>query len=777
MRNSRENTGRFRSFQYAAGMTAALIILLILVFFGYERRRTLHAALGKMDGAPLSFSAQSGFYEEGFDLKLIADEKIPHDNNIVIRYTLNGDEPTADSPVYNAETGIDLREAVRQAQEQEKAAQKERAEVIRAAEEKLAAEKLAAEKAAAEAAQQQAATETNTENTEENTNTSQEVAPQEASSQDSSQASSPQEETVPTIEEGRQSWQEEIWAAASDAGVRTERTEDGIYVIPVRACLIQGEDRSDVVTRTYVIGPEVKKRYDVYVASVVTDSYNLFDYDKGIMVAGSHYQKDVDKGVREDRAGNYFQEGDEWIKNGHVTLFNSDGEVLLEEDAGFSISGYSSRSLPTRSFRAEASKMYGTSDDYFHLDIFSDGVTGLVNMKNDQEASGETGQKAVSLTDPDAFRKVKFRSHGIPGYHIRSVRNQYARILTDECGFPGLAQNRLGIMFLNGQFYTVCDVTPSADTDYLCTLFGLNVRDAMEKYSGSDVDVYNKSKIYKLFTADLTVPENQERLEQAVDMDNYLFYFALEVLFNNADWPYNNVTIWRYLGEEDPANPYTDGRIRFVLEDMDQILTNDLHGDPTRWSTELVDYLMKDKGHTFHHVMDCKRYRDTFLTYVDDLLKTAFEPDHACAILDELYGEMKREYILDYGEAFWQEMEDTAEITKRNVREKESLYRANITEYMGLTERYPVRIETGEGVCVTWNNMTVDSGQVWENEYYCGTSFTVTAEPTPGYRFTGWEVNGKIASEDPSLEISDALLDDSGGTQTVRIRAMAEATE
>ena len=327
MRNSRENTGRFRSFQYAAGMTAALIILLILVFFGYERRRTLHAALGKMDGAPLSFSAQSGFYEEGFDLQLTADEKIPHDKTIVIRYTLNGDEPTADSPAYNAETGIDLREAVRQAQEQEKAAQEERAQVIRAAEEKAAAEKLAAEKAAEEAAQQQnqKSDEDGKENTE-NIENSQETE---------QQAASPQEETVPTIEEGRRSWQEEIWAAASDAGVRTERTEDGIYVIPVRACLIQGEDRSDVVTRTYVIGPDVKKRYDVYVASVVTDSYNLFDYDKGIMVAGSHYQKDVDKGVREDRAGNYFQEGDEWIKNGHVTLFNADGDVLLEEDAGY----------------------------------------------------------------------------------------------------------------------------------------------------------------------------------------------------------------------------------------------------------------------------------------------------------------------------------------------------------------------------------------------------------------------------------------------------------
>ena len=588
---------------------------------------------------------------------------------------------------------------------------------------------------------------------------------EEASAEEKEKAS---EETRPTIEDGRESWEREKWTAAADSGIRPERTEDGICVLPVRACLVQGEDRSPIVTKTYVIGENVRDRYDVYVASVVTDSYNLFDYDNGIMVPGSHYLTDVANGVREDRAGNFYQNGDEWIKSGHVTLFSPGGEVLLEEDTGLAVAGYSSRIIPTRTLRMEASKAYGTSDDYFHLDIFSD---------------PEKGSGADTASQIDLFKKIKFRTHGIPGYHIRSVRNQYAKELTDECGFPGLTENRLGVVFLNGEFYTVCDIAPSTTADYVCRLFNLNVPDGIEKYSGSDVDVYTRTKIIKLFTADLTQEANQQALEAKVDMDNYLFYFALEVLFNNADWPFNNVTVWRYLGEENPENPCSDGRIRFLIEDMDQILTNGLHGDPTRWSDELIDYLMKDKGNTFHHVMECTRYRDRFLTYVDDLLRTAFEPDHACAVLDRLYAEMKREYILDYGEAFWKEMEDTAETTKQNVREKESLYRKNITKYMELTDRYRAVIEAGEGVSVTWNNMTVSPGDTWTNDYYCGTSFTVTAHPADGYRIAGWEVNGKkVSGEGPegnSLTISDELSESgtagNAGAAAVTVRAVAEA--
>ena len=780
----RENSGRWRAELFAAAMTVFLLCLLLFFYFRYEKSRTLHDALQDLNGDPLFFSEESGFFREGFTLYLGRNPDLPQD--VEIRYTLNGDEPTADSFLY--EDGIDLTEAVLKMGEEAAAREIRKAEVIREAD--------AAAKAAEEAllAREQAAAAGSTANNPAEQVSGDQSAKQiggnpaeqpgeqpekqpggqsaeqsgekEAASAEEKEKAS--EETRPTIEDGRESWEREKWTAAADSGIRPERTEDGICVLPVRACLVQGEDRSPIVTKTYVIGENVRDRYDVYVASVVTDSYNLFDYDNGIMIPGSHYLTDVANGVREDRAGNFYQNGDEWIKSGHVTLFSPGGEVLLEEDTGLAVAGYSSRIIPTRTLRMEASKAYGTSDDYFHLDIFSD---------------PEKGSGADTASQIDLFKKIKFRTHGIPGYHIRSVRNQYAKELTDECGFPGLTENRLGVVFLNGEFYTVCDIAPSTTADYVCRLFNLNVPDGIEKYSGSDVDVYTRTKIIKLFTADLTQEANQQALEAKVDMDNYLFYFALEVLFNNADWPFNNVTVWRYLGEENPENPCTDGRIRFLIEDMDQILTNGLHGDPTRWSDELIDYLMKDKGNTFHHVMECTRYRDRFLTYVDDLLRTAFEPDHACAVLDRLYAEMKREYILDYGEAFWKEMEDTAETTKQNVREKESLYRKNITKYMELTDRYQARIEAGEGVSVTWNNMTVSPGDTWTNDYYCGTSFTVTAHPADGYRIAGWEVNGKKVSgegtDGNSLTISDALSESgaagNAGTAAVTVRAVAEA--
>lgn len=765
----RENAGRSRTVLAVSALTACLLILLLFSWVTGESKRTVRQALAGIEGAPLTFSRESGFFEEGFLLKIVPDERIPRGEGIEIRYTWDGSEPTAQSPLYEEE-GIDLSLIASEMLEFYEEKERQREAVIGEEAGAGKSREDADENEAADPGQDQASAE----------------AGQDQAAADAGEEQDPAESARPTLEEGRAAWEREKWLSASDAGVRPERTKDGICVIPLRARIFQGEDASRVVTMTYVIGPGVRERFEgVYVVGVTTDPWNLFDYDNGFMVPGSHYESDVARGVRADRAGNAYQEGDDWTRDGHVTLFSSDGDVLLEEDAGLSISGYSSRGLPTRSFRARAMPEHGSSGDHFSLDIFSSSYKCLSENRHDGSFAGNIPQNAApasSANGPDIhdFRKIKFRTHGVPNYHIRSVRNEYAKILSDEAGFPGMAECRLGVMFLNGEFYTVCDITPSADRDYLSRLFGLNLPDAVEKYDGSDMDVFSKSKILRYLTADLTDPACQRRLEAAVDMDNYISYYAMEVLFNNVDWPYNNVTVWRYLGEEDPSNPYTDGRIRFVLDDMDQILTNGLHGDPGRWSTEVVDYMMRDKHSTFHHVMECKKYRDAFLTRVDDLLATAFEPEHASAILSSLYGALRREYLLDYGEEFWAEMEDAERITRDNIFEKEALYRADVEKYMGLSERYSVRIEAGEGVTVSWNGMTVGGGSpvaAWENNYYRGTSFTITAEAAEGYRFLGFEVDGRrLDSETGQLEVSDALLRKGKGA-TLTVRALAGPAE
>ena len=740
MFQNRENAGRHKAVLYAGVMSLLLIGLLLFWYIKYDRVRTLRASLGEVEGEPLSFSADSGFYEESFVLRLEAEQHIPDQADIEIRYTVNGDDPTAGSTLYT--DGIDLGEVIRQRQAQEA----EEAEVIAAARQEAAAAAAREEK---EAGSGQTNSSGSDESAEEKIDSAEEYS----------------------IENQRLLWEKEYYTATSGGGIYVDRAQDGIYVIPVRARLIQGEDSSAVVTRTFVVGPGVFERYDGYVACISTDRANLFDYDKGILIRGSHYQKDLDAGKRMDRSGNFYHEGEEWTKDCHLTLFSPQGRVLIEKDTGVRVGGFSSRTLPAKSLCVESPTAGWESEGWFDLDIFAG--ASYSRADNLQKTEGRAVKTAKVATidipeDPESFRRIRLRTHGVPTYHIRSVRNEYAKIITDASGFPGIAGSRLGLVFLNGSFYTDCDLSPSVTKEYICSLFGLGTADAIEKYDDGDYDVYTNAKIVRLFECDLTQEENRRALEAAVDMDNYLFYFALEVLLNNSDWPFNNVTMWRYMGAQDPDNPYTDGRFRFLLDDMDQILSNDLHSRPDQWSTELIDYLMRDEKNTFCRVMQCKKYRDTFLTYIDDLLQTSFEPDYACGILDALYADLEREYILDYGQAFWTEMEDTAEKTKNNVREKESLYRADIAKYMGLEDRYHVTIEAGEGLSVSWNNMIVNPGGIWSNEYYRGTSFAVKALPEEGRRFAGWEivdpVSGEVTTipqeagqEEGILVISDAL--------------------
>ena len=729
----------------AAAITVALILLLLETYMQNDRARTLHRAMQTVDGEPLVFSKDSGFYTEGFTLKLGRDPAIPED--VEIRYTTDGDEPTSESLLY--EGGIDLA-ALAEAALQERRAETAKTEKVLEMERASAAE------------------------------TGMEDGDSSDGDAEGDDSAGDRSGAVPTIDENREMWRREMAAAASDKGVIPRAAEDGISVIPVRARLIQGEDKSDVVTRTYVIGRDVFSRYGAWVVCLSTDAANLFDYENGFMIRGSHYQEDIDSGTRVDRSGNYFHTGDDWVRDAHVTLLSPDGQVLLEEEGGLSVTGFSSRNLPNRSLRLEASTDRGSRDKYFQLDLFSgDSCYGILPLQ-EEAGSGSTGggeeeeeeeKEKETAEDPvgTAFRKLKFRSHGVPQYHMRAVRSQYAKILTDQCGFPGLAENRLGAVYLNGEFYTICDITPSVDREYMCRLFGLGVPDAIDKYEGNDYNVFTQAGIVKLLETDLTQEENQARLEEKVDMNNYLFYYALEVLMNNSDWPFNNILMWRYLGEADPENPYSDGRFRFVLDDMDHILTNDLHSMPEHWSTEVFDYLMKDEKSTFHHVMECSRYRDMFLTYVDDLLQTAFAPDPDCEILDSLYAQMEKEYRMDYGDDFWQEMVETAEITKKNVREKEPMLRADIEKYLGLKDRYSVRIEAGEGTEISWNNVTLQAGEAMDSEHYCGTAFEITAEPAEGYHIVGWEINGVLTeTEDKEtgerkaavLTVSDALCKD-----------------
>ncbi|MEE1041699.1 MAG: chitobiase/beta-hexosaminidase C-terminal domain-containing protein, partial [Lachnospiraceae bacterium] len=144
----RENTGRTRTVIILSAMTAGLCLLLLLVYIRFDRSRTLYRALQALDSAPLTFSADSGFYEEGFTLTLEPDSSIPVKDGIEIRYTVNGDEPTDESRLYDG--GIDLSDVIEELQAEAARTEEKKKEVIRQADAEAEAARLAQEQKSAQ---------------------------------------------------------------------------------------------------------------------------------------------------------------------------------------------------------------------------------------------------------------------------------------------------------------------------------------------------------------------------------------------------------------------------------------------------------------------------------------------------------------------------------------------------------------------------------------------------------------------------------------------------
>ena len=72
-------------------------------------------------------------------------------------------------------------------------------------------------------------------------------------------------------------------------------------------------------------------------------------------------------------------------------------------------------------------------------------------------------------------------------------------------------------------------------------------------------------------THDLSVQADYDYVAARVDVRDCLDYFLAEIYLANADWPQNNIRVWRRrLAVNDPAQPVgRDGRWRWFLFDTD----------------------------------------------------------------------------------------------------------------------------------------------------------------------------------------------------------------
>ena len=503
-------------------------------------------------------------------------------------------------------------------------------------------------------------------------------------------------------------------------------------IYPLKAVVYQDNEYSDIYEEDYILDPS-SKDYDLPIICVTTDPDGLYNEETGIFA-------------------NYYSEGDEWVRNADLSIFDTDGTLITHQGVGLSVSGGTSVAFDIKSLKITAGYEYD-DEDKIYLDLFND----------DLEDS--------SLSLVTEYNSIKLRS-GSQDMNYGNIRSSLVSRLAQDSNFDGYTGTQRCVVYLNGELYGIFDMQQNYSNSFLKRRFGLEGTDVITRYKGNEEMCLRASDTYKYFYNDLNDEENREELEEHVDMDNYLLYYAINILDNNTDWPLNNVSAWQYTGDPIEGNEYSDGRLRFLLFDTDLIYytSSNAHffdGCDQDQFVSLMNNLYRGKDSTFRYVMESDYYRNKFIVLVCDLLNTSFDTDHILDLIDELYDEVDQP-MKDSDLDVYDQADYYISLLKQAVSAREGDIRNDFATYFRMYYQYHSTLLCDDGVKVSWNNMKIYGGESYECDYYTQTSITYQADVYPGYTFEYWLVNGKKYTGDTLVITKDMA------NQDLTIKAVAK---
>ena len=521
------------------------------------------------------------------------------------------------------------------------------------------------------------------------------------------------------------------------------KLEKETNVYPLKVVVFYNGEYSDIYQQTYIIDKDIENTFRLPVISITSDSYNLYDYNNGLMVPGYWYDKNKETTPNGQFIRGNYSNG--WTKPAKIALFDASGELYLDRDIGLSISGRTSVELEVKSFVVRANYNAG---EKFKLNLIS----------NDIDVS------KISLSNTYNTLKVKSGSQDRVKSNIKaSISNRLAL----ESNFYGGTTTNRAIMYLNGKFYGIMDIQEPASNSMIARRFSLEDSSKVVKIKGGEKYNFTEAGIFELFNQDLNDSENRKILEEKVDIDNMILYYSLEFLMNNLDWLQSNYDIWKYTGNYDPNNEYTDGKFRFILYDVDGTFYS-----PSRFKKDKFQ-LMTSNNPDFHNdtifftILSYKEYRDKFITVMTDLLNTSYKRENIYKIVDEEYSKIQLENKKYLSVKENQRLEQGVKEIKEGVDYIDTQMPKNLSKYFGLAGKYHLTLNTNDGIKVYWNNMEFFENSKYENDYYKGVDIKFNYEEYPGYEFQYWLVNGKRVYDKELLINDDLIVDNKIGIKVV----------
>ncbi len=544
------------------------------------------------------------------------------------------------------------------------------------------------------------------------------------------------------------------------------RAAAGVNVVPVSArALFEDGTWSDTVVETYIVGTKVASRYDCLVIALTTDPDNLFDYETGIFAKGKIYDDYIKAHpktvVDGSTPANYNQlRGKEGERPVNVEIFNSDGTLVLEQNAGIRCYGGWSRASAMKPMKLLARKEYSETDNKFRYPFF---VTSF-----------DENNELI-----DSFKRLVLRAAGNDNGRA-FMRDELFQTLAGQAGYISKAVRPCAV-YVNGEYYGAYWLTEVYHESYFEAHYGkfdghFEILEGSELNKDVDEDGENKAYVddfneaYEKFRyADLTDDALYAECCKLFDVQNFLEYYAFQMFIANEDWPQNNVKVFRYYGsdENDYGEGVFDGRWRFLLHDMDY--SSGIYNGPAtaRNYTFFLGAVNKVKANVplFGRLMqrdDCKKI---FITKMLDLINGVFADDYFGEQVDELNASRLNEQTYSYSSGKMEnwvnrsQLQGNIDSLKKWIRSRGNYLYLNTISFFKLGgSSYVLNVTVPEKVEITINSWTVTEN--FTGRYYQNIDTTLTAEDSYGRKPEGWLVNGSAIGVE-TLVIDDLKVGES----------------
>jgi CotH kinase protein/Lamin Tail Domain/Secretion system C-terminal sorting domain/Fn3 associated/Divergent InlB B-repeat domain len=505
----------------------------------------------------------------------------------------------------------------------------------------------------------------------------------------------------------------------SDGSIPDENSieyESGLLlesVTVIRAiCLVPNKAVSEIVNATYIVDFES----ELAIVSLITDPPNLWDWETGIYVLGPNADEEWPH-----EGANFYQD---WEKPVYFEFFSENGNFEFSQNLGLKIHGGTTRIYQQKSLRLYARDEYGISN--ISEQIFPD--KPIYQYK-----------RFLLRNSGSDWKETLFRDAMITSLMKGTEVNCQAYKPT--------------VVFINGEYWGIHNFRERIDKFYIESNYNVNP-ESIDLIFGEgrwavegDVNFYQSMVDYSLDN-DITETSVFDSVASMMSIENNIQYYSAEIFIGNYDWPGNNNKCWR---STDPPSKF-----EWLLYDTDwglghyiSVAFNTLHYAS---SDTMISWANPpERTRLFRRLLTNEGYRNSFIVSLCDMASIVFEEQRVLNRIEDFSERIEPE--IDRHFAKWNPDRDweTSINEMRTFINRRKLY---------VIQHLRDKFDLGDEVELIISNIDSTEGRIRVNEFwlesenFSGIYFEdlpirLIAEPTTGYRFTGW--SGDIKSEKDTL--------------------------